>query len=139
MLLNQSVDVLILLLPALILSLCVHECAHGFVAYYYGDETAYRMGRLTLNPLKHLDPMGTLMLLIAGFGYAKPVPVNPNNLKNPNKDMIKIAAAGPISNFLLALIPCAVFSLIPGLLPNNIITFLIYFFIINVFLGVFNL
>ena len=140
MILNQPLDVLVLLFPALIFSLCVHECAHGFVAYYYGDETAYRMGRLTLNPLKHMDPIGTAMLLIAGFGYAKPVPVNPNNLKNPNKDMIKIAAAGPLSNFLLALIPCVVFKLIAfNMLPIAIIKFLLLFFTINIFLGIFNL
>ena len=83
MLLNLDFEILVLLIPALVLSLCVHEYSHGIVAYYYGDDTAYRNGRLTLNPAKHLDPMGTLMLLFIGFGYAKPVPVNPFNLKNP--------------------------------------------------------
>ena len=75
MLLRLDPEILIILIPALILSLCVHEYAHGIVAYYYGDDTAYRAGRLTLNPLKHLDPIGSLMLLFIGFGYAKPVPV----------------------------------------------------------------
>ena len=104
MLLNLDFEILVLLIPALVLSLCVHEYSHGIVAYYYGDDTAYRNGRLTLNPAKHLDPMGTLMLLFIGFGYAKPVPVNPFNLKNPRNDMIKVAAAGPISNILLAFV-----------------------------------
>ena len=84
MLLRLDPEILIILIPALILSLCVHEYAHGIVAYYYGDDTAYRAGRLTLNPLKHLDPIGSLMLLFIGFGYAKPVPVNTFNLSNPN-------------------------------------------------------
>jgi len=104
MLFRVGLEILILLLPALILSLCVHEYAHGVVAYYYGDDTAERHGRLTLNPVKHLDPIGTLMLLTIGFGYAKPVPVNPYNLNNPRLDMIKVAAAGPISNLILSFI-----------------------------------
>ena len=102
MLLRLDFEILILLLPALVFSLCIHEFSHGIVAYYYGDDTAYRYGRLTLNPLKHLDPMGTIMLLLVGFGYAKPVPVNPYNLKNPRSEMIQIAAAGPLSNLILA-------------------------------------
>ena len=74
MLLRLDPQILIILIPALVLSLCVHEYAHGIIAYYYGDDTAYKHGRLTLNPMKHLDPMGSLMLLFIGFGYAKPVP-----------------------------------------------------------------
>ena len=88
MLLNLDMQILVLLIPALVFSLCVHEFSHGIVAYYYGDDTAYKYGRLTLNPLKHLDPMGSLMLLFIGFGYAKPVPVNPLNLNHPKNDMI---------------------------------------------------
>ena len=138
MLLSLEFEILILLLPALILSLCVHECAHGLVAYYYGDDTAYKMGRLTLNPLKHLDPFGTIMLLIAGFGYAKPVPVVPINLKNPRIDMIKVAAAGPLSNFILACFACIFFKLNP-FNTESINTLIFFFFYINVMLGVFNL
>ena len=88
MLLRLDPQILIILIPALVLSLCVHEYAHGIIAYYYGDDTAYKHGRLTLNPMKHLDPMGSLMLLFIGFGYAKPVPVNPFNLNNPKPDMV---------------------------------------------------
>ena len=78
----------LLLCVSLIFSLTFHEYAHGIVAYYYGDDTAYKKGRLTLNPLAHLDPMGTLMILFIGIGYAKPVPVNPQNLSNPRNDII---------------------------------------------------
>ena len=102
MLLRLDPQILILLLPALVFSLCVHEFSHGIVAYINGDDTAYKEGRLTLNPIKHLDPTGTIMLLFIGFGYAKPVPVNPYKLKNPNVDIIKVAAAGPLSNLALA-------------------------------------
>ena len=93
---------------ALVFALCVHEFSHGYIAYLNGDDTAYRMGRLTLNPLKHLDPIGSMMILFIGFGYAKPVPVNPYKLNNPKADMIKVAAAGPISNLALVHL-CGVF------------------------------
>ena len=98
----DHIDVLIILLPTLIFSLCFHEFAHGYIAYLLGDKTAAKMGRLTLNPLYHLDPMGSLMLLFVGFGWAKPVPVNPANFSNPRIDMIKVAFAGPASNLILA-------------------------------------
>ncbi|MBI65321.1 MAG: site-2 protease family protein [Candidatus Marinimicrobia bacterium] len=143
MLFRVGLEILILLLPALILSLCVHEYAHGVVAYYYGDDTAERHGRLTLNPVKHLDPIGTLMLLTIGFGYAKPVPVNPYNLNNPRLDMIKVAAAGPISNLILSFIGLFliyVFKIFfPILLNQNVYTFLEIFIQINIFLAIFNL
>ena len=88
----------ILLIVCLIVSLCFHEFSHGFIAYKLGDPTAMHMGRLTLNPLAHLDPIGSIMILFIGFGWAKPVPVNPQNLRNPEKDIIKVAFAGPASN-----------------------------------------
>ena len=71
--------IFILIVTALMFALCVHEFSHGYIAYIHGDDTAYRMGRLTLNPLSHLDPLGSMMILFLGIGYAKPVPVNPNN------------------------------------------------------------
>ena len=79
------------LVICLIFSLCFHEYAHGITAYYFGDDTAYNYGRLTLNPLAHLDPIGSLMILFIGIGYAKPVPVNQLKLKNPQTDIIKVA------------------------------------------------
>ena len=91
----------IMLVPALMAITC-HEVSHGFVADRMGDNTARFMGRLTLNPLKHLDIFGTLMVFIVGIGWAKPVPVNFNNLRHPKRDMIWVAAAGPITNFCLA-------------------------------------
>jgi len=91
----------IMLVPALMAITC-HEVSHGFVADKFGDNTARSMGRLTLNPLKHLDIFGTLMVFIVGIGWAKPVPVNFNNLRHPKRDMIWVAAAGPITNFALA-------------------------------------
>jgi len=95
---------LIILAPPILLALTVHEFAHGYVAYRFGDPTARDQGRLTLNPLKHLDPLGTLAFFIIKIGWAKPVPVNPNYFKNPRKDMLWVALAGPAVNFVLAVI-----------------------------------
>ena len=92
----------IMLVPAL-LAVTLHEVAHGFSAEKFGDPTARLLGRLTLNPLKHLDPIGTIALLVFGFGWARPVPVNANNLRHPQKDMIWVSLAGPLANLMLAL------------------------------------
>jgi len=95
---------LVLRLPIILLALTVHEFCHAYFAYQMGDPTAYRMGRCTLNPLKHLDPLGTICLLLAPIGWAKPVPVNPLNFENPRKGDIITSAAGPISNLIQAFI-----------------------------------
>ena len=98
---------------AALISISVHESAHGLSAYWLGDDTAKRMGRISLNPLKHFDPVGFLMMVVAGFGYARPVPVNPyrmTKIKKPKVGMALTAAAGPLSNILLALI----FGLLAG-------------------------
>ena len=94
----------------ILLAITVHEASHGYAAKYFGDLTAERLGRITLNPLKHIDPVGTILLpaltlLLGGvlFGWAKPVPVNFGNLRNPKKDMLWVAAAGPASNFMMAI------------------------------------
>ena len=86
----------------LLFSVIIHEVAHGWVAYRMGDPTAKRLGRLTLNPLKHLDPIGTLMLFLAGFGWAKPVPVNFNNISDMRKGLIFVSSAGIVANILFA-------------------------------------
>lgn len=108
---NLIQTVLIYALPVLF-AITIHEAAHGYVARYFGDDTAWMLGRITLNPLKHIDPVGTilmpLMLYFATsgaflFGYAKPVPVNFNRLRNPKRDMIWVALAGPASNFFQAI------------------------------------
>ncbi len=92
----------IMLVPAL-LAVTMHEVAHGFIADKLGDPTARLLGRLTLNPVKHLDPIGTIALLVSGFGWARPVPVNANNLRRAQKDMIWVSLAGPSANLMLAL------------------------------------
>jgi len=111
----------------IILAITLHEAAHGYVARHFGDPTAWQEGRITLNPLKHIDPIGTvlvplLILLISTggllFGWAKPVPVNFGNLRNPKRDMLWVAAAGPASNFVMALGWAAVMKL-AWLLPLN--------------------
>lgn len=101
LLLNDPVSFLILIIP-LLYSVVIHEVAHGWVANRLGDPTARWMGRLSLNPLRHLDPIGTLMLFLAGFGWAKPVPVNLNNIQNRRKGLILVSSAGILANILLA-------------------------------------
>ncbi|MEK6645117.1 MAG: site-2 protease family protein [Candidatus Firestonebacteria bacterium] len=91
-------------LPAILLAITIHEYAHGWVANRCGDPTAKMMGRLTLNPLAHLDPIGAIMLLLVHFGWAKPVPVNFNNLRNPKRDMVFVSIAGPAANIIVAVI-----------------------------------
>ena len=100
----MEIRTLLLLAPAILLALTFHEYAHGYVANKYGDDTAKRSGRLTLNPLAHLDPLGTIMIFLVHFGWAKPVPVNPYKLRNPKRDMLWISAAGPLANMVLALL-----------------------------------
>ena len=142
MLLRLPMEVLIILLPILIFSLCFHEFSHGYIAYKLGDHTAARNGRLTLNPLAHLDPIGSLMILFVGFGWAKPVPVNPINFSNPRLDMMKVAFAGPASNLLLAFTGGLMMRLvnIVGLLQSELFIQTLYFLIfINISLAVFNM
>lgn len=106
----DTIRQLIIAVPALILAITIHEVSHGYVANRLGDPTARLMGRLTLNPVKHIDPIGTILLplvltMLGGiiFGYAKPVPINPANFKDPKRDMAISAAAGPITNIVIAI------------------------------------
>ena len=143
---------LLLSLPIVLLALSVHETAHGFVAYKLGDPTANNLGRLTLNPIKHVDPIGFICMVLCGFGWAKPVPVNTRFFKKPKRDMALTAAAGPLSNLLLALIfavllriELTVYSNIPSLTNFSYQmfmwseTFLYLGVRLNVTLAVFNL
>jgi len=139
----------IILIIALVFSLSFHEFSHAYIAYKLGDNTAAYQGRLTLNPLAHLDPVGSLMLLFIGFGYAKPVPVNPMNLGNPRTDMMKVAFAGPFSNLILCLFGCIIMRFI-GIDQltevigykrelNSMGNMLFTFSVINMILAVFNM
>jgi Zn-dependent protease len=110
---NLDIVRILIFLPGIILGLTVHEFSHAIVAHMCGDSTSKDQGRVTLNPLKHIDPFGFIMLLVAGFGWAKPVQFNEQNLHNPKADVIKIALAGPFSNAIIAMtlsILLAVFS-----------------------------
>src|SRR2546422_6179879 len=113
---------LVFQIPALLIAVTVHELAPALVADRLGDPTARRLGRITLNPLPHIDPLGAVAFVIAGFGWAKPVPVNAANLRHPRRDMAWVAAAGPLSNFLVAFLALAVlrFSASPGLVSPRI-------------------
>ena len=124
---------------ALVISLSFHEAAHAYVAKRLGDNTAELLGRLTLNPLAHLDPLGTIAILIAGIGWGKPVPVNPNNFREPKLDNLKVALAGPLSNLILALIFTGLnylFQPQAGSIAANFTTLIIWF---NILLMFFNL
>ena len=114
MLFRLPLEALVLLIPTLVFALSFHEFAHAWMAAKCGDNTAARMGRLTLNPMAHLDVIGSLMILFAGFGWAKPVPVDSRLLRNPRTDMMKVAAAGPASNILLAMVSGMVLRFLNG-------------------------
>ena len=126
----------LLMFIVVIISIVLHELAHGFVALLNGDKTAKESGRLTLNPLAHLDLLGLLMLFLCRFGYAKPVPVNPNNFKNRKTGMITVSLAGIVLNLLLAFI-CYPFVLLLYPYPY-IYTFFVYMVVINLNLAIFN-
>ncbi len=138
-------QIIVYLLRALVVLIAIpfHEAAHALVSHWLGDDTAVRAGRLSLNPLRHFDPLGALCMLIGGVGWAKPVGVNPRNYKNPKVGMAISAAAGPISNFLLAwvsmiLYKCVIYSGLGGLVPA-LMLFLYDMVVMNLSLGVFNL
>lgn len=122
---NHFITELLLLAPPLLFALTFHEFAHGLVAYRLGDPTAKAAGRLTLNPLKHLDPLGTIAFFFIKIGWAKPVPVNPGYFKNPKKDMLWVALAGPATNLVLAVVSAALTKgvwLLATVLPYSTVT-----------------
>ena len=137
MLFRLSPEVLVLLIPVLLFALVFHEFSHGWVANKLGDPTAKNQGRLTLNPIAHLDPIGSMMILFVGFGWAKPVPVDSRHLANPRKDMMIIALAGPASNLLLAFLGGILIRLTGYAGPLT--SMLILFTQINISLAVFNM
>jgi Zn-dependent protease len=140
MLFGRSQEELVALLIALVPAFTVHEFSHAWVAYRLGDSTAKDMGRLTLNPMKHLDVFGILLVLVAGFGWAKPVPVNPYNLRRGRRDLAVVAVAGPLSNLLMAVAMALVWRLVgAGALPEFVVFTFFVFVWLNVVLMFFNL
>ena len=163
---TETLTFALVLIPALVIAIVFHEVAHGYAAKLLGDPTASDRGRLTLNPIRHVDPVGTLLVpgalaLLGGpvFGWAKPVPVNKRRLNNPRFGMMAVAAAGPGSNFVLAAVGAVALGLVmplgisfgspmesgAALLVNGLgepewlATGLFYFLLVNIFLGLFNL
>ena len=129
---------------ALVLAFTVHEFAHAYVAYKFGDTTAKDQGRLTLNPIQHLDPIGTILILVAGFGWARPVPVRRSRFKNPRLAGVLVSVAGPLSNFLIAFIAFGIFYFFVGVtgvsgIPPFVIDLLQMIVELNILLFVFNL
>ena len=134
-----KVQLLVLMTPVVLFSLTIHEYSHGYVAHIFGDDTAKSRGRLSFNPLRHLDPLGVLCFYFIGFGWAKPVPVDWRNFQNPRRDMMLVAAAGPISNLALAVI-CGFFLRVISPEQNFLLfAFFCFAVYINVILAVFNL
>jgi len=129
-----------------LISAAFHEFAHAWTAYKLGDDTAARMGRLTINPIVHIDPVGLIFLVLMsisgfGIGWAKPVPVNPFNFKNPRRDNMLVALAGPVSNIILAFFFVLLYKIFPGLYAadNPVSTLLVIFLMLNMVLAAFNL
>ena len=138
LLINDPFTFILLVIP-LLYSIIIHELAHGWVAYRMGDPTAKSLGRLSLNPLKHLDPVGTIMLFIFGFGWAKPVPVNFNYLHNKRMGLIFVSSAGIIANMFLAFVAFFLYRLLSPPPSSVLMTFLYYLAQINIILAAFNL
>ncbi len=144
---DMNYQFLIILVPVILFSLTIHEYAHALAAYRLGDDTAKRQGRLSLNPLVHLDVLGTLLLFIVHFGWAKPVPVDPRNFRNPKKDMLMVALAGPVSNILTAIAAAVILKAVfenftaipPGSGADVAVRMLVWFMYIGIVLAVFNM
>lgn len=141
---NISINMVIIWIVSIVLALSVHEFSHGFAAYRLGDMTAKRDGRISVNPLRHIDPMGFILILIAGFGWAKPVMVNPYNLRNPKQDMTIISIAGPASNFIFGFVALFAARIVFHFATYSTVTFFMwefftFLFSINIGLGIFNM
>lgn len=142
---DYIIQKIIYVAPAVLIALSLHEFAHGWASYMLGDPTPKAQGRISLNPLHHLDLVGTLLLFFVGFGWAKPVQVDSRYYENPKSDMVKVALAGPIMNFIVAFIAIFIFEILYklnigiNLLTGYILLLLQYIAIINIGLGIFNL
>lgn len=125
--------------PVVLMSLTIHEYSHGYIAHIFGDDTAKSRGRLSFNPLRHLDPLGVLCFYFVGFGWAKPVPVDWRNFQNPRKDMMIVSAAGPLSNLALAVVCGFVLRVISPEQSFYLFAFFCFAVYINVALAIINL
>jgi Zn-dependent protease len=130
---------LLLSLPGILLAISFHEMAHGFAADAMGDPTPKLAGRLTVNPLKHIDPLGLLSMLLFRFGWAKPVPINPLNFKDRKKGMIIVSLAGILTNLLLGFLAMATYFIVVPLQNETLMTIIYYVYIYNIVFAVFNL
>ncbi len=144
--LNNFIQQFVILAPPFLFALTIHEFSHGYIARLLGDPTAENLGRLTLNPLKHIDPMGAICFFLIKIGWAKPIPVDPRYFKNPQKDMLWVSLAGPASNLFLAIASAILIKLLlifMHLLPQTVMLPLIQMvgasIWINIMLAVFNL
>lgn len=127
-------------LPAILIALSFHEFAHAWAAWRMGDPTAKNAGRLTLDPIRHLDLIGTVCIILFQFGWAKPVPINPRNFKHPKRDEILVSLAGVAMNFLISFIAFAVLAIVyKGVVGDIASTIIDYIMILNIYFGVFNL
>jgi Zn-dependent protease len=141
---NNTISLIILMAVPVLFSITVHEVSHGYAAYLFGDPTAKRMGRLTLNPISHIDPIGLLVLFITRMvGWAKPVPVDPRYFKNPRRDMVWVSLAGPASNLILAVFTALAYKAFGAFLVGTFFSALVpmaqIMVMINVGLAIFNL
>lgn len=127
--------------PALLFAISIHEYAHAQCAYSMGDPTARNMGRLTFNPMAHLDPIGAILLVVAGFGWAKGVPINPNNFRNRKEGMLKVSFAGPAANLFLCFVAAFMLALLNtlGIMSDGLYKFLFWMQLYNVWFAFFNL
>lgn len=141
---NHFIQQLVILAPPFLFALTFHELAHGYVAWSLGDPTAKDAGRLTMNPLKHLDPLGVIAFIIMKIGWAKPVPVNPSYFKDPQKGMLLVALAGPAANVVTAIVSALLVKLlimmpiIPMFILKPVVGMLVASVWINIMLAVFN-
>ncbi len=137
----SSLQMIIYYAPILLISITVHEFAHAFIAHKLGDNTAYLAGRVSLNPLRHLDPVGTVCMLIFGFGWGKAVPVSVLNFKKPQRDSALVALAGPLSNIIMACIWALIFGIVSIFISYNNYFYQLLFYAVylNCVLCVFNL
>lgn len=117
---NETIKSMLLTIPALLIGLTFHEYAHAVTADRLGDKTPKYQGRLTLNPLVHIDIIGFILFIIIGFGWAKPVQINPNNFKNYRKDDLKVSAAGPVANLVIAFAFALILTLFISIIPTNV-------------------